>query len=150
MSDTETINLDLRCRKCDKLLARTPKSSYSVEIKCRKCGTLNSYLESAKEQIVITDREGVILFANDSLLELTGFGSEEIIGQTPKIWGNQMGDDFYQKMWQTIKEDKKTFITNIINRKKNGEQYKAKLRISPVLNIQGEIELFVGIETIFV
>ena len=57
-----------------------------------------------------------------------------------------MSQEFYQKMWQTIKIDKKPFVSEMVNRKKDGTLYNVLVSISPVLDNRGKIIYFVGIE----
>ena len=103
-------------------------------------------LDAASNLIIITDADGHILFANDAAETMTGYSREEILGQTPKLWGGNMGEDFYQALWTTIKTDKKPFRGEVLNRKKNGEQYYVVLSISPMLDQHGDISGFVGVE----
>ena len=87
-------NIHFRCKKCNKLLAKSASANFEVEIKCKKCGTFNSFLEKADEQIIITDSSGKVLFANEALVNETLFSANEIIGKTPALWGGQMSEAF--------------------------------------------------------
>ena len=49
-------------------------------------------------------------------------------------------------MWQAIKVDKKPFVAEVKNRRKNGAEYWQELHISPVLSENGEVKLYIGIE----
>ncbi len=104
---------------------------------------------NASDHIAITDLDGKILFANEAVEKITGFTNKEIINQkvgSKKLWGGLMPKEFYKKMWKTIKINKKIFNGVINNRRKNGEKYIAFASISPVLNINKEVQFFVGIE----
>lgn len=103
-------------------------------------------VENASEHIIITDPDAKILFANTAAAKITGYSVKEMTGQTPRLWGGHMEKSFYEKMWKTIKTDKLTFHSEANNKRKNGEEYKADLFISPVLNSAGNIVYFVGIE----
>lgn len=104
-------------------------------------------IDNTSQHIVITDPDGVIVYANPAVKEITGYSHEEVIGATPSLWGKQMPADYYTNMWRTIKQDKKTFAGEIINKRKNGEFYTAKALISPILNDQGEVKFFVALES---
>jgi PAS domain S-box-containing protein len=95
---------------------------------------------------IITDVDGIILYANDAVEETTGFTAEEIHGQTPRLWGQQMSKDFYEHLWRTIKAEKKVFSGEIINRRKNGEQYIVEGEIFPLLGEDGDVKFYVGVE----
>ena len=83
-------------------------------------------VENVSDHIVITDPDGIIIYANKAVEKITGFRRDEIIGQkvgTQDNWGGKMDYEFYEKMWKTIKEEKKTFSGELTNKKKNGEEY---------------------------
>lgn len=147
MSSKDTSMHQLRCKKCNKLLAVNGLDS-SIEIKCGRCGCLNILFEEMSEQVIITDSEGIILFANGALHKTTGFTIEEVVGKTPSLWGGQMSKDFYKEMWNEIKHKKKSIEVMVKNKTKDNKIYNAKLQISPVLDTQGSVRFFVGIETI--
>jgi signal transduction histidine kinase len=72
-----------------------------------------------------------------------------VVGQkvgTKKLWGGLMDKNFYEKMWHTIKVDKKPFAGEIDNKRKNGELYTAFASITPILDRKGEVEFFVALE----
>lgn len=103
-------------------------------------------LDNASDHVIITDIEGVILYVNKAAEKLTGYSRTEMIGNRPSVWGKQMPKEFYEKMWKTIKVDKKSFEAQITNKRKNGEEYEADITISPVLSEQNSLLFFVGIE----
>jgi PAS domain S-box-containing protein len=103
--------------------------------------------DSVSDQIVITDPEGIVLYINQATERLTGYMSDEITGKkVGTLWHFPMPKEFYQNLWKTIKTDKKTFVGELQNRRKNGEIYDAELRISPVLDKDNNVLFFVGIE----
>ena len=136
------------CLACRKLLARAGDKDGAYEIKCSRCGALNSIFKSIADQVIITDPDGVILYAN-SIVELTtGYSLNEVLGKKPSLWGNQMPKGFYKNMWRLIKIEKKPTQVVVTNKKKDGTLYKAKLHISPVFGLDKEIKMFVGIESV--
>ena len=114
----------------------------------RRSRSLANFLQSSKDQIIITDINGKILFVNNLLIQTTGYSLNEVIGNNPRMWGGQMSKNFYEFIWNKLKKEKKTVSTVVTNITKDGKKYNAHLRISPVLNSSGEIEFFVGIETV--
>lgn len=103
-------------------------------------------VEGASDHIIITDKDGKIMYANKAAEEITGYSRQEMIGNRPSLWGKQMPDDFYRNMWHTIKEEKRMFTGELTNKRKNGQLYIAESRISPLFDEQGELYGFVGIE----
>lgn len=108
--------------------------------------TFKLAIENASDHIIITDINGIILYANKAVEKITDYSNEEILGNKPSLWGGLMGKSYYKRLWRTIKIQKKTFIGEITNKRKNGELYEAEVRISPVLDKEGKIIYFVGIE----
>lgn len=103
-------------------------------------------VESSFNHIVITDANGTILYANKSAEMMTGFSVEEMMGKTPALWGRQMSSEFYEAFWHTIKQEKKSYFGEVTNQRKNGTQYLATISVSPILDKQGTVSFFVGIE----
>jgi PAS domain S-box-containing protein len=91
-------------------------------------------VDQAFNHIIITDSNGVITYANAAVERITGYAHDEIIGSTPALWGKQMEPSVYATMWQTLKKDKKPYTGELINKRKNGQQYHAKVVISPIVN----------------
>lgn len=102
--------------------------------------------DNSMDHIVLTDPNGTIFYANESVHKITGFSPLEILGETPRVWGGIMPKEFYQKFWRTIKEEKKPFVGHITNRKKNGQIYTAETHVSPILDEKEGLLGFLAIE----
>ncbi len=96
--------------------------------------------------IIITNRDGIIEYANPKFTEITGYSQEEVVGYTPRIlkFGHYT-DDFYKTLWNTILSGN-VWSGEMLNRKKNGELYWENLTISPIKDNKGEITHFVAIK----
>jgi len=110
---------------------------------------LKGGLDRITDPMIITDEDGIILFANEAVAQRAGFTHGELIGKTPgELWGNNKDESFYEYMWQTIKVDKKPFTaTNMVNRRRDGTYYGCDVRIYPVLDDDKNIAYFMGIES---
>ena len=139
---------EFRCSDCGKLLAINNESDLTLSIKCTRCGSLNSIFKGVTEQVIITDKDGLIVYANSMVESNTGYSLQEILGKKPSLWGGQMSKEFYKEMWRVIKVEKKSVAVEVRNKKKDGTFYNAKLRISAVFGIDNEVKMFVGIETV--
>ena len=139
---------EFRCMKCGKMLAKS-KDISGLEIKCLRCGSLNRVLEKMIEQVIITDRNGVIIFINKAVETVTGFNSNEVIGKKPsELWGGNMPKEFYVDMWGKMLDGKKSIKLKMTNKKKSGELYDVELLVSPIVDTKGDIIFFVGIEVV--
>ena len=117
------------------ILSRKPYDEFRIAV------------DAASEQIIISDPEGTVLYANHAVEDITGYTIQEALGKKAgSLWHLPMPKEYYQDLWKTIETDKKTFVGQLRNRRKNGEIYDAEIKISPVLNRKGNILYFLGIE----
>jgi PAS domain S-box-containing protein len=103
----------------------------------------------ASDHIVITDADGIILFANQAVTRITGYNNEDVIGKkagSKELWGGNMPAGIYRTFWETIKTKKKPYVGIFNNKRKNGVMYEAAANVSPILDEKGEVKYFVGIE----
>lgn len=126
---------------------RTPISLRNLEERLREIQNLKNAFDLWKEHVVITDENANILYANKAVEQNTGYAEWEIIGKNPAdLWGGNMPKELYEKMWHTIKDEKKPFVAEVHNKRKDGTKYWQELHISPVLDEHNEIKFFIGIE----
>lgn len=120
------------------------------EIIARDLEKFKMAVDDTSDHVVITDSEGIILYANDAVERITGFSPDEILGTkvgTKENWGGQMEEEFYENLWNTIKEKKRAFRGDVNNRRKSGEVYQSYASISPILDEEdNNVQFFVGIE----
>ncbi len=107
--------------------------------------TLSTALKRIADNVMITDRRGIIEYVNPAFEMTTGYSSHEAVGQTPKILRSGQHDvTYYQKLWGAILAGE-VFRATTTNKKKNGDIYYADQTISPVGNETGEIVCFVSV-----
>jgi len=101
----------------------------------------------SSDQIIISNSEGVVLYANQATENTTGYSVKEVIGtKAGSLWGGHMEKGYYHRMWETIKDKKQSFIAQIDNKRKNGQSYTAEIHVSPMIDDSGKPEYFVSIE----
>lgn len=123
--------------------------TFSEEDLKKKTEELEKYrqaVDTSFEHTIITDTDGKVLYANRAAVLLTGYSREEIIGNTPALWGGQMSKSFYTTMWRTIKTEKNSYAGELTNKRKDGTKYLTSLRVTPILDNAGDIKFFVGVE----
>ncbi len=99
---------------------------------------------SAREGIMITDRNGGILDVNAAFTRITGYERDEIIGRNASLFQSGRHDqEFYARLWHDL-EKKGHWYGEIWNRRKNGEIYAERLTISAVPDTQGEQRQYVA------
>jgi PAS domain S-box-containing protein len=103
-------------------------------------------LEAAANGILITDRDGVIVWSNESVTHLTGYAADELLGQSPRLFKSGKQDRaLYQNLWQTILAGN-VWRGEIINRRKDGSLYPEEMTITPVRDSGGSITHFIAIK----
>jgi PAS domain S-box-containing protein len=104
-------------------------------------------LDAAANAIVITDRAGIIQWANPAFTSFTGYAVAEAAGKNPSalIKSGKHEPAFYKNMWDTILGGQ-VWRGEIINRRKDGGFYTEEMTITPVRDQRGEITHFVAIK----
>jgi diguanylate cyclase (GGDEF)-like protein/PAS domain S-box-containing protein len=103
-------------------------------------------IEATGRGVIITDRQGKIIWANRAMRQLTGYLPEEIVGETPRIF--QSGGQpisFYKNLWETILSGEE-WQGELVNRRKDGSLYVEQMAVTPVRDAKGEIAHFIGIK----
>jgi PAS domain S-box-containing protein len=103
-------------------------------------------LEAAADGIVITDREGRIVWANPAFSRLTGYSLQEAQGQNPRFLKSGRQDrPFYQALWETILSGQ-VWRGELINRRKDGSLYSEAMVITPLQDSDGAVTHFIAIK----
>lgn len=105
-----------------------------------------SALRAAANGIVITDRNGQILWANPAFTTLTGYTVKEIAGLTPQVLkSGRQSKEFYDEMWTTILSGR-VWRGAMVNKRKDGSFYDEEMTITPLLDEAKEITHFIAIK----
>ncbi|MBF0379730.1 MAG: EAL domain-containing protein [Magnetococcales bacterium] len=104
-----------------------------------------SVYENTSEGIVITDPQGVVQSVNPAFTAVTGYESEEIVGQNMSLLkSGRQGEDFYNDFWEQLGSTGK-WRGEFWNRRKNGEIYPEQASINSIRDGRGGIEQFVKV-----
>ncbi|OGZ45702.1 MAG: hypothetical protein A2756_02225 [Candidatus Ryanbacteria bacterium RIFCSPHIGHO2_01_FULL_48_27] len=123
-------------------LSESERARYIYDIQLLKAG-----FDHVNDHVVITDPRGNILYANEAVTKNTGYLLDEILGHNPgDLWGGHMPKEFYQEMWHVVAEEKKPFVGEVKNVRKDGTEYWQEIHISPVFDEHGAVRFFIGIE----
>lgn len=111
-----------------------------------KLHKLSQTVEQSPASVVITNTQGYIEYVNPKFTEITGYTAEEAIGQTPRILkSGEQSADLYKELWSSISSGKE-WIGELHNKKKNGKLYWEHVRISPIINKNGEITNYLAVK----
>ncbi|PIE29993.1 hypothetical protein CSA57_05440 [candidate division KSB3 bacterium] len=132
--------LEEKDRKLQEALAEKAQ----VEESRRK---LSQAVEQCASSIVVTDMEGRIEFVNSAFTHITGYSSEEAIGQNPRILKSEkQPPEIYKDLWTTLKRGD-IWQGELINKKKNGSLYWELARIAPIRDDRhGQITNYVAVK----
>jgi diguanylate cyclase (GGDEF)-like protein/PAS domain S-box-containing protein len=103
-------------------------------------------LEAAANPILISRRDGTIIWVNKAFEQLSGYTRDEALGQTTSLLkSGQQSASFFKNMWDTILSGQQ-WRGELVNRRKDGSLYQEEMTITPVKNAAGEITHFIAIK----
>jgi diguanylate cyclase (GGDEF)-like protein/PAS domain S-box-containing protein len=98
----------------------------------------------SQEGMIITDVDLKILRINRACCEITGYSTEEAVGQTPRMFSSGRHNAiFYEQMWASINTIG-SWEGELWNRRKSGEVYPEWATISAVKGIDGTVSNYVA------
>lgn len=107
---------------------------------------LSTAVEQSSSTVLITDIDGKIEYVNTKFTELTGYSKEEVIASNAGLLrSDETPDDVYRELWTTILSGK-VWQGIIKNRKKSGEFYWERIKISPVVDDNDRITNFIALK----
>ncbi|MES1187891.1 MAG: response regulator [Myxococcales bacterium] len=107
-------------------------------------------IRAVSQGILITDPHAPgnpIIYASPSFTELTGYGAEEVIGKSCRfLQGPETDPAAIARIRAAIAEGREC-TTELLNYRKDGTRFWNSLTISPVLDADGNLLHFVGVQT---
>lgn len=104
-----------------------------------------SVFTHAREGIMITAADGMMIEVNDAFTRITGYTRNEVLGKNPHFLSSgRQAPEFYTHMWQQL-INKGHWYGEIWNRRKNGEVYAEMLTITAVRDTQDKTEHYVAL-----
>ncbi|CAM3460084.1 response regulator [Arcobacter aquimarinus] len=115
----------------------------------RSSQLLKQYKNAVDERSIVskTDEKGIITYVNEQFCLLSGYSKKELIGKNHNIVSHPDNKkELYKKIWNTIKNEKKSWTGKIKNKKKDGTYYWIDALIKPILDKNGNIEEFIALK----
>ena len=97
--------------------------------------------------VIIADGQKKIQWVNDSLIQLTGYSFNEIVGQTPRMFQFEKTDPKTLAYISERLDDNLSVNTEILNRGKTGNEYWLELNIVPITDAHGGLSGYIAVET---
>ncbi|MDZ7682682.1 MAG: PAS domain S-box protein [Fodinibius sp.] len=97
--------------------------------------------------VIITDAEQRIRWVNDTFESKLGYTKEEVMGRVPGnfLQGPGTSSETLEELAQAIKNEESVRAT-VLNYTKDGQEIWLDLKIDPIFNEEGQLELFIAIE----
>jgi PAS domain S-box-containing protein len=103
-------------------------------------------LDATANAVVITDRDGSIVWINRAFTDLTGFSADEAVGRTPTILkSGEQEARVYRDLWATIRAGQ-VWRGRLVNRRKDGSVYTEDETITPVVAADGTVTHFIAVK----
>lgn len=103
-------------------------------------------VEQAVELVIVTDLDGVIVYANEQLQKSMGYSPGEVIGKKPNFFGFEQHElDSYEDLWSTITSGEK-WVGSFTNRHKDGRLIYMDATIFPVRDGAGSVVGYASIQ----
>ncbi len=106
-------------------------------------------VEASSTGFVVTDNrlaDNPIIYVNSYFQKLTGYGADEIVGKNCRFLQGPESDRNVVHEIQSAIQAKIDFRGEILNYRKDGTAFWNHLTISPVLDAEGGVPFFVGIQ----
>jgi len=127
-------------------------SAYAINITERKKTEVALKMQSAAFEsfafaIIITDIRGIILWANSSFANISGYSLSEVIGKSSgeMLQSGLQDKAYYDKLWSSVLSGK-IWTGELINKRKDGQLYAEEQTITPVLDQNGDVSHFIAIK----
>ena len=127
-------------------LVRLRDQSLDLQAQTEQLRRFKQAVDASGHAIFVTNAEGTIQYVNPAFEKITGYSSDEALGNTPAIFSSETHDDgHYDELWKTITAGE-TWREEFVNRRKDGSQYVADQTIAPIVE-HGEPTAFVAVQT---
>jgi PAS domain S-box-containing protein len=105
------------------------------------------YILNKHSIVTITDRAGIIIYANDKFSDISGYSREELIGNSHRIINSGYHPpEFFTDIWKTISSGN-VWQGEICNKSKSGKLYWVLSTLAPNFDSSGEIVQYTAIRT---
>ncbi len=119
---------------------------YLVSQRTADLRKLITVVEQGGCSVIITNIDGVIEYVNPKFTEITGYSSQEALGQNPRILKSGVHDaEYYSNLWETLRSGKE-WKGELCNKAKDDTIFWELCSFAPVRDEAGVITSFVAIK----
>lgn len=118
-----------------------------IKLKEQESEALALVAKETDYSVLITSAAGITTFVNDSFTKMTGYSREDLFGKKP---GNILQGELTSKvdvdLFRKKLEKRESFRQEIINYRKNGEQYEVSCFVNPVIDQNGKLIKYISLQ----
>ena len=119
---------------------------YQLQNALNQVRLFNHAIDQSPESIAITDLQGRVIYINTSFEQMTGYKSEEMLGQNPRqLKSGQTTQTVYKELWEHLNKGK-IWRGVLYNKRKNNQTYPSQAIISPVKDHLGKTTHYLSIQ----
>ncbi|MDB5202697.1 MAG: Signal transduction histidine-protein kinase/phosphatase DegS [Ferruginibacter sp.] len=147
--DIHSNQIEFAGRKARLVLATDVTAKVKAE---RDLKLMESVIINTTDTVMITEarpygKEDLgIVYVNDAFTNMTGYTREEVLRKTPRILQGLKTDPIELERMQKAIAALQPFETEVINYKKNGDEYWVNIAIAPVTDEKGVCTHWIAIE----
>ncbi len=109
---------------------------------------LSLVAQNTSNCVVITDEKFRIEWVNESMLRLSGYTMEELIGNTPKIFQSKESDpEVLKQIREKLSKNETIRNIEILNISKEGREYWLEMNIAPIKSRGGYLSGYTAVHT---
>jgi diguanylate cyclase (GGDEF)-like protein/PAS domain S-box-containing protein len=102
-------------------------------------------LEATANGIIITNRDGLISWANPAFIKMAGFDADDVIGKSATMLKADVGDDPLADAIAHLTAMNETWKGRVVNRRKDGSLYTAEQTTTAIRDATGRLSHFVTV-----
>ena len=112
----------------------------------QKLRFLRASVEALEGGVTIADPQRHLIYANPAFLKITGYTEDEVLGRDCKFLQTPQTDTQTVRQMAVALAQEQSYNTEILNQRKDGALFWNQLHIDPILNDQGTLTGYIGLQ----
>ncbi|MEL7145929.1 MAG: PAS domain-containing protein [Bacteroidota bacterium] len=109
--------------------------------------SLPELLTNPYDAIVLTDSRVSIKWVSAGFTQMTGYRKNEVLDKNPKMFQGRKTSQKTRSRIRTKLDGQRTFVEEVINYRKSGEEYICRVEIHPLFSGNAEASHFIALES---